>query len=328
MIRTSGIGRREFLHRLMRSALMAVGAGALGLAFWDRNGPADQLPAGRNVVLPDYSVTPPDASLSVVHGADRSKTVDLAVKALGGMNAFIKPGERVLLKVNAAFAAPPILGATTHPDLVGAVVRLCIDAGAGTILVADNPINDPASCFALSGIGPAALKAGAQVVLPAPRRFRSFSLPGGQLLQNWPVLGDPLTRVDKVIGLAPVKDHHRSGASLTIKNWYGLLGGRRNIFHQKIHRIIAELAVMIKPTLVILDGTQTMMRNGPTGGALEDLKATGTLIAGTDPVAVDSMGATLLEKSAKDLPHLFMAQEAGAGTVDYQSLNPVELNAP
>lgn len=322
-----GAGRREFLFRLIRSTFMAAGAGALGLAFWDRNGPAERPPAGRNLVLPDYSVTPPAAMLAVAHGADRSRTVELAVKALGGMAAFIKPGERVLLKVNAAFATPPILGATTHPDLVAAVVRLCRNAGAGNVLVADNPINDPASCFALSGIGPAALKADAEVVLPVPRRFKPFSLPEGELLRDWPVFADPLMRVDKVIGLAPVKDHHRSGASMTIKNWYGLLGGRRNIFHQKIHRIIAELAMMLKPTLVILDGTQTMMRNGPTGGALEDLKATRTLIAGTDPVAVDAMGATLLGKSAKELPHLYMAQEAGAGTVDYPSLNPVELSA-
>jgi uncharacterized protein (DUF362 family) len=253
--------------------------------------------------------------------------VDLALKALGGMDAFVKPGERVLLKVNAAFATPPILGATTHPDLVTAVVRLCFSAGAGHVMVSDNPINDPASCFALSGIDPAARKAGAEVMLPLPRRFQPFTLPGGELLREWPVFGDPLTRVDKVIGLAPVKDHHRSGASMTIKNWYGLLGGRRNIFHQQIHRIIAELAMMIKPTLVILDGTQAMMRNGPTGGALEDLKATRTLVAGTDPVAVDAFGATLLGKSARDLPHLQMAQEAGAGTVDYPSLHPVEVNA-
>jgi uncharacterized protein (DUF362 family) len=323
----SGTGRREFLRRLMRSLLLATGAGAAGLAFWDRRGPGDQLTPGQNLVLPDYSATPAAASLAVVRGTDRSQTVDLAVKALGGMTAFIKPGERVLLKVNAAFATPPVLGATTHPDLVGAVVRLCYGAGAGQVMVSDNPINDPASCFALSGIDSAARKAGARVVLPLPRRFQPFTLPNGQLLRQWPVLGDPLARVDRVIGLAPVKDHHRSGASLTIKNWYGLLGGRRNIFHQTIHRIIAELAMMIKPTLVILDGTQSMMRNGPTGGALEDLKATRTLIAGTDPVAVDTMGAALLGKSAGDLPHLQMAQEAGAGTVDYPSLHPVEVNA-
>ena len=73
--------------------------------------------------------------------------IDTGLSLLGGMQAFVKPGERVLLKVNAAFASPPALGATSHPDLVAAVVRLCLDAGAARVIVTDNPINDPASCF-------------------------------------------------------------------------------------------------------------------------------------------------------------------------------------
>ena len=69
----------------------------------------------------------------------------------------------------------------------------------------------------------------------------------------------------KLIGIAPVKDHHRSGASMSMKNWYGLMGGRRNTFHQDIREnIIKELAMLVSPTLVILDGTITMMSNGPT----------------------------------------------------------------
>ncbi|MHC4586863.1 MAG: DUF362 domain-containing protein, partial [Planctomycetota bacterium] len=70
----------------------------------------------------------------------------------------------------------------------------------------------------------------------------------------------------KLIGITPVKHHARAGASMSMKNWYGLLGGRRNIFHQDINTIIAELSMMVKPTLVILDGTEVMMTNGPTGG--------------------------------------------------------------
>ena len=79
---------------------------------------------------------------------------------------------------------------------------------------------------------------------------------------------------------------------------------------------------MIRPTLVILDGTTTMMTNGPTGGSLEDLKETNTMIAGTDQVAVDACGATLLGRSLNDLPFIGMAEAAGLGTADYQSLNP------
>jgi uncharacterized protein (DUF362 family) len=128
-----------------------------------------------------------------------------------------------------------------------------------------------------------------------------------------------------VIGIAPVKDHHRSGASMTMKNWYGLLGGRRNIFHQDIHTIITELAMMVKPTLVILDGTTTMIANGPTGGSLADLKQTNTMIVSTDQVAADAFGATLLGKTVADLPYIFKAEAAGLGTADYEVLKPIRL---
>ena len=100
------------------------------------------------------------------------------------------------------------------------------------------------------------------------------------------------------------------------------MGGRRNIFHQDIQTIITELAMMIRPTLVVLDGTTTMMTNGPTGGSLEDLKETNTMIAGTDQVAVDACGAALLGRSLHDLPFIGMAEAAGLGTADYSSLNP------
>ena len=116
--------------------------------------------------------------------------------------------------------------ATSHPDLVAEVARLCLDAGASRVIVTDNPINDPAACFALSGIEEAVRRSGGQLILPDSERFESYSLPNGHLIRRWPVLTEPLRHADKVIALAPVKDHHRSGASLTMKNWYGLLGGR------------------------------------------------------------------------------------------------------
>ena len=110
---------------------------------------------------------------------------------------------------------------------------------------------------------------------------------------------------------------------MSMKNFYGLLGGRRNIFHQNINTIIAELAMMVKPTFVILDGTEVMMTNGPTGGSISDLKRTNTMIASTDCVAADSYGCSLLNLKVPNLPYLKKAQNAGAGTTDYESLKPV-----
>ena len=311
---------------MLRAAVLAAGTTGLGLAFWDRRGPVAQSPATA-APLPDFSWPELGGNLAVAHGDDRVGGLTKALQALGGMQAFIKPRDRVLIKVNAAFATPPALGATTHPDCVARLVELCFQAGAARVDVTDNPINDPVSCFELSGIAPAARAAGARVILPAADRFESYNLPGGQLIRHWPVMCAPFREVDKVIGMAPVKDHHRSGASMTLKNWYGVLGGRRNLFHQQIHTIIAELARLIRPTLVILDGTRSMISNGPTGGSLADLKATRTLIAGTDPVAVDTLGAALLGKTPADLPYLAMAEKAGAGTTNYKSLRVIELNA-
>jgi len=105
------------------------------------------------------------------------------------------------------------------------------------------------------------------------------------------------------------------------------LGGRRNIFHQDIHNIIKELAMMVKPTLVVLDATTAMMTNGPTGGSLSDLKPVNTMVVGTDQVAVDAFGATLLDKKISDLTFIAKAAALGLGTADWRSLRPEIVNA-
>ncbi len=325
----SPINRREFIGRCTLAGLSVAAAGALGIGFYDGKAPEPFIDASASVQIPDFSIAEMKGKICIARATaqvmDRAAAAEQAFAAMGGMKAFVKPGERILLKVNAAFASPPTLGATSHPDLVAAVVRMCLDAGASRVTVTDNPINDPASCFALTGIDAAARRAGAEVVIPRESSFRRFTVTGGRLIRDWPVLFSPLSRVDRVIGLAPVKDHHRSGASMTLKNWYGLLGGRRNIFHQDVHTLIQELAMMIKPTVVVLDGTQSMMSNGPTGGSLSDLKPTGTLIVSTDPVAADAAGATLLGKQPEDLPYIAKAEAVGAGTADYRSLDLKEI---
>jgi len=319
------INRREFIGRCTRAGISVAAAGALGFGFFEREPPGGDTEGPNRVEIPDYAMAGTQGRICIARGGDRAPSLDQALAALGGMNAFIKPGERVLIKVNAAFASPPALCATSHPDLVTAAIKLCLQAGASAVTVTDNPINDPASCFALTGIDAAARDAGANVVLPRDALFQRFSVDKGRLIRDWPVLFGPLVRADRIIGLAPVKDHHRSGASMTLKNWYGLLGGRRNIFHQDVHTLIQELAVMIKPTLVVLDGIQSMMTNGPTGGSLSDLKPTGTLIVSTDPVAADAAGAALLGRRPGDLPYIAKAEAAGAGTADYRALNLKEI---
>ncbi len=320
--------RREFLVRAAKAGVLTVAACSLGYFFRDPEGPGNVENTRETVSLPDFSMNDKKKNIAATRGFDdRKEAVAKALDALGGIGEFVKKGDRVLLKVNAAFASPPSISATTHPDLVSETVRLCYAAGAGSVIVTDNPINDPATCFLLSGIEKAAVEQGAKVILPRESLFKPATVKGAGLIVDWPILFEPFDGVNKLIGIAPLKDHHRSGASMTMKNWYGLLGGRRNLFHQDIHGIIKELAVMVSPTLVILDGTTAMMKNGPTGGSVSDLKRTRTVIVGTDQVAVDAFGAAVLEKKTDSLPHIAKAAAEGVGTADYESLKPRIVNA-
>jgi len=319
------ISRRDFLARAAKAGVSVAAFSAAAKLLCESDVrkmlPMPEIFTG----FKDYSVPAmAGKTMSIVSGADRTQTVSKAIELLGGIDRFVKPGETVLLKPNVGFARPARIGATSHPDIISEITRLCYEHGkAKKVYVMDNPINDPASCFELSGISAAAAKSGAEIILPRENLFRPVSLKDGKLIQNWPMLYEPMKRVDKVIGIAAVKNHARSGASMTMKNWYGLLGGGRNNFHRDINTIIVELATLVKPTLVILDGTDVMMTNGPTGGSVSDLKKTDIMIAGCDQIAVDAFGATLLDMTPQSLPYLIRAEELKLGTTDYKALKPL-----
>jgi len=318
-------GRRQLLARAGKAGISIAAAGTVASLLYDGKGPKPGIDTEELVTFPEHFSVPAIAAktMSIVRGPDRVKTVNKAIELLGGIKRFVKPGETVAIKPNVAFARPPMLGATAHPDLVAEVARLCYKAGAKQVIVTDNPIDDLASCFTISGIRKAASEAGAKVILPKNHHFKHTTLERGKLIKNWPIFFEPFEKVNKLIGITPVKHHERAGASMSMKNWYGLLGGRRNIFHQDINTIIAELSMMVKPTLAILDGTEVMMTNGPTGGSVEDLRRANTLIASTDCVAADAYGCSLLNLKVSDLPYLAKAQIADAGTTDYESLKPI-----
>jgi uncharacterized protein (DUF362 family) len=203
------------------------------------------------------------------------------------------------------------------------------EAGAREIRVADNPIESPQSCFVRTGIQKASVAAGARVFLPTDGEFETVHTPGATWIENWPFFYRPFQGATKVIGVAPVKDHNLCRASMTTKNWYGLLGGRRNQFHQDIHGIIADLALMLRPTFVLLDGSRVLFRSGPTGGSLGDVKAAHTMIASTDSLAADAYGwDNLLERKGEPLPAYFARSVARKlGNPDWRNLHVKEVQA-
>lgn len=317
------LSRREMLIR----GGQTVGATALALVggkwLYDAKGDAGlafEEPQHLKNYFADIDFPASLPRISVARGKPENieKMLQAAIGELGGdqgIGRFIKKGDVVLIKPNVGFERDPRLGATTNPDVLRSLIRLVRQAGAKKILVADNPIEQPAACFSRSKIQEAAEQEGAKVILPAAVHFRSVQVRAGlpdagrhEALGTWPIFWKPLAEANKVIGIAPVKDHNLCNASMSMKNWYGLLGGRRNQFHQAIHHIVSDLGFMMSPTLVINDGTLVMMRNGPTGGRLEDVKEGNVIVAGVDPIATDAW--TCEHVLGRDPAHLTYLQYA------------------
>lgn len=314
------ISRRQLIQGLATTAVVATGS-AIGMgSLWDKRGDAG-LHGPPQLVLPNFTVesSPSAPKFAIAHGENAMQLIKAAVGELGGFEHFIKKGDIVVIKPNVAFDRAPILGATTNPEVLYAVIKYCYEAGAKEVRVADNPINSPEGAFYKTGIRDATLKAGAKLYLPESHSFEDLTIttdpkkPSYAIKKPWPFFYKPFIKATKVIGVAPLKDHNLCYASMTIKNWYGLLGGRRNRFHQDIHNIVYDLSLMMKPTLVILDATRILMSNGPTGGRMSDVVPGNTVIAGTDPVSVDAYGYTLLGRDPEKLTYLQYAHERGAG---------------
>ncbi len=262
------------------------------------------------------------ADLAVVRGKSVSAAVTRAVEALGGIGHFIKQGETVLIKPNAAWDRTPELGATTHPEVVATLVRLCKQIGAGKVIVADRTCHDAKKSFQSSGILEAAEKEGAVVMFEdLTYSARTF---GGEGMKEWSLL-DLYINADKVINVPVVKHHGLSKMTCAMKNWFGAVGGKRALLHADIHTTVADLAAACRPSLTVVDATRVLLDNGPTGGSLDDVKVMDMVAAGYDQVACDAWACTLMDMKWTDLGYLKKAAERKIGETDLAKLKVEKL---
>ena len=311
--------RREALLKLLR--LGGAGAAAAGLAFWLNSRSGREETAVVPARKPNFAVAPNGAlpQLVVSQGDDPRQMVRAALRELGGIERFIARGDVVVIKPNMAWDRTPPQAANTNPEVVAETVRLCREAGAKRVIVTDVPVHDAYQVFERSGIAEAARAAGGTILLPEPRRFKEVDL-RGEVLGAWPVF-EPLLAADKLINIPIAKHHSLTGASLGMKNWLGALGGQRQRLHQRIDDSLADLADFLRPTLTILDAWRVLIRDGPIGGSLADVELKKTLIAGTDPVAIDAYAAKAWwNLDAASLRYLTLASGRGLGTADFERL--------
>ena len=326
--------RREALVRIGSTAGVLVGVSALGRAAWDEHGSA--LAAESRVrKVRDYRVSDPShaqdgfADLAIARGEMvdvptlAADLVGKALDALGGMKRFVSRGEVVAVKPNIGWDRLPIHAANTNPDVVGAVIEQAFNAGAKKVIVADGSCNDPDRCYQRSGIWRKAYSLGAEVVLPAEHLFRTMRM-NGEILDEWPIFAT-LIEVDKVINVPVAKHHNLARFTCGMKNWYGIVGGRRNRLHQSIDVSIADLATFVRPSLVVVDAMRVLVRNGPQGGNIDDTRVMNTIVASTDQVAADAFACTLIGQHRENLGYLKVASDRGVGTMLWENLRVREV---
>ncbi len=280
---------------------------------------------------PSFSIAREEVDLAVVSG-DPAAATKKALEALGGISRFVKKGQRVVLKPNMSFTRTPEFGATTHPQVVVAVAQACMEAGAQQVLVLDHTLHRAELCLERTGIREACKDlAGVHVLTLQERKFfREIKIPKGKVLERVEVMKEVLDS-PVLINLPVAKSHSATGVSMGIKGLMGLIWDRE-IFHSQVNmnQALADLATVIKPQLTILDATRALTSGGPGGPG--EVKKPNLIIAGIDPIAVDSYGVSIVPWygqtfKGRQVEHLLMAHQRGLGKIDIEQLNVLKEKA-
>ena len=274
---------------------------------------------------------PPDPSgdqayLSIARGSDPEAITKAAIAALGGIKRFVRSGNDVIVKPNICVNYhPPEYAATTNPTVVATLVTLCLDAGARRVRVMDTPFGGtPESAYAVSGIEEAVQAAGGEMEVMSPVKFARTAIPDGQDITEWEVYRDVI-EADVLINVPIAKHHSLARLSLGIKNLLGVIT-KPNQMHRNLGQRAADLASLVRPTLTVVDAVRILTAHGPTGGSLNDVQQTDTIIASHDLVAADAYAATLFDLTGADVAYVKAAAEMGLGTMDLDSVRVEEIN--
>lgn len=258
--------------------------------------------------------------LMVATGDSPTINVRKTVEAFGGMETFIKPGDKVFLKPNCITRVGPEFAINTHPDVVAEVARLCKKAGASEIWALSH--DDP-SVGAYNGITNAIEAAGG--VLDGANSisgYQHLNLPMGLILRNTMVIREFL-EADVFINLPVAKHHAASRLTLAMKNYMGLNWDRQIMHQTDLDQTIADLVTVRRPDLTVMDATRMLLNNGPSGpGTVREEK---TIIASADIVAVDAFTATLFKHEPGEVRHIRYAAEMGLGVMDPKKMNIQKL---
>lgn len=297
------IDRREFL-----GAIAGVGAALFVGGCSDDGDAGVRVPAPRS---PRFD----SSTVAVASGRDPARITRAAVDALGGMGKLVRKGDFVVVKPNIAWNQPPDVAATTNPAVVGEIVKMCKESGAGRILVIDHIIDKPAEMvLGLTGMIAAVRAAGAEVVAAQNESdYCNIDIPKGKAIRLDTCIKEIL-KADVFINVPIAKVHNATRVTLGMKNLMGCIWDRQAWHANALDQCIADYATAMRPDLTILDANRILLTGGPKGpGKAKDV---GQVIAGVDPVAIDAYGATLFNMKPEEVGHIRLAHGLGVGEIN------------
>ncbi|WP_276857738.1 DUF362 domain-containing protein [Bacteroides fluxus] len=264
--------------------------------------------------------------LVAVMGGEPEIMFRRAIAEMGGMKAFIKPGQKVVVKPNIGWDKVPALAGNTNPKLVAEIIKQCFAAGAKEVTVFDHTCDDWQKCYKNSGIEAAAKAAGAKV-MPAHLEsyYRTISLPQGKKMKSAKV-HEAILNSDVWINVPILKNHGGANLTISMKNHMGIVWDR-GFFHQNdLQQCIADICTLQKKAVLnVVDAYRIMKTNGPRGRSASDVVLTKGLFISQDIVAVDTAAAKFFNQ-VRDMPldsvaHLANGQALKVGTMDLDRLN-------
>ncbi len=334
------INRREFLKQVS-SATRAVTITTLLTACGLQN-TADKIsqsstptstpfkPSDNFSPSPQNNPTPEPYDLmtrmAIVRNGEPEELVRKALEVFGGIQTFVKSGANVIIKPNICVSYMPYqAAATTNPWIVGALVKVCFEAGAGRVRVMDAPFDGSAiDAYAFSGIREQVEANGGQMEYMSSIKYVDTEIPQGLDIHSTSVY-DEILNADVIFNVPIAKDHGLARLTLGMKNLLGVVKNRPG-FHSNIGQRLADLSSRIRPALTLVDAVRILTYGGPTGGDPAAVQKLDTVIASPDIVAADAYAATLFGLRGDELAYVRAGAAMGLGKSDLTQMKIEEIN--
>lgn len=221
----------------------------------------------------------------------------------------LHPDDRVLIKPNCVVPKPPSTGVTTDAHVVEGVIEFVKACGVSDITIAEGGNPGTERAFEVTGLREVAARHGVPLININADEGVSVEIPNAHALSRV-IVSRTVLESTCIVNVPKLKIHHMTQVTLSIKNLMGtIVGNRGAIMHTCIDAKLVDLARVVRPALNIVDGLIGAEMDETHGRPVP----VGIVIAGTDLVAVDTVGSAVMGVDPTTVRHLQLAAERGLG---------------